>query len=113
MVGVDGSQAMLAEARARLRDANLPIELRVGNAEQLDFASDTFDGCRAERRRTVADRRGGCDLNLEYHNLAEQDFSWDELWRLNLNALEASFLDESQRAAYRKEWAEWRKLNDC
>ncbi|HJT33649.1 MAG TPA: methyltransferase domain-containing protein [Pirellulales bacterium] len=49
VVGVDGSQIMLAEARARLHDANLPIELVVGNAEQLDFASDTFDGCRAER----------------------------------------------------------------
>lgn len=49
VVGVDCSQTMLADARARLRDANLPIELRVGNAEQLEFADDTFDGCRAER----------------------------------------------------------------
>ena len=45
------------------------------------------------------------DLNQEYHLLACQGFSWDELWQLNLNAIEASFLPEAEKAAYREEWA--------
>ena len=49
VVGVDGSEIMLAEARTRVKDANLPVEFRVGNAEWLQFADNTFDGCRAER----------------------------------------------------------------
>src|SRR5262249_15325284 len=40
-------------------------------------------------------------LNREYQTLAEQGFSWAELWRLNLNTLEATFLDEGAKAAYR------------
>ena len=49
VVGVDGSERMVAEAQARARDANLPVEFRVGDAEGLEFAAGTFDGCRAER----------------------------------------------------------------
>ena len=44
------------------------------------------------------------DLNLEYQLLAEQGFSWEELWRLNRNSLEASFLPEVEKARYREEW---------
>lgn len=44
------------------------------------------------------------DLNREYEMLAEQGFSWDELWRLNLNTLEACFLDAGEKATYRGEW---------
>ncbi len=44
------------------------------------------------------------DLNREYQLLARQGFSWEELWQLNLNAIEASFLEESEKAAYRVEW---------
>ncbi len=46
-------------------------------------------------------------LNDEYLLLAQQGFSWDELWQLNLNGLEATFLDEAGKAAYRAEWAAW------
>jgi SAM-dependent methyltransferase len=49
VVGVDGSESMVAEARRRVRDAKLPVEFRVGDAEQLEFAAKMFDGCRAER----------------------------------------------------------------
>ena len=45
------------------------------------------------------------DLNSEYILLAKQGFSWDELWQLNLNALEASFLAEEEKAIYRREWS--------
>ncbi len=44
------------------------------------------------------------DLIREYQLLAEQGFSWEELWQLNLNALEASFLPKIEKARYRKEW---------
>ncbi len=43
-------------------------------------------------------------LNREYETLAEQGFSWAELWRLNLNTLQASFLNEAEKAALRVEW---------
>ena len=44
------------------------------------------------------------DLTSEYVLLARQGFSWDELWRLNLNALEASFLSDEAKAVYRAQW---------
>ena len=43
-------------------------------------------------------------LTNEYVTLAEQRFCWDELWHLNLNTLEATFLDEIERDNYRAEW---------
>jgi adenosine deaminase len=46
----------------------------------------------------------GTDLNAEYQLLAEQGFGWDELWRLNCNGLEATFLDEQEKEALRREW---------
>ena len=49
VVGVDCSETMVAEARKRVRGMNLPVELRVGDAQQLEFTANTFDGCRAER----------------------------------------------------------------
>ena len=36
--------------------------------------------------------------------LAEQSFTWDELWQLNLNALEAAFLSEDEKVRHRSEW---------
>ena len=44
------------------------------------------------------------DLNNEYILLARQGFSWAELWQLNLNALEASFLSEDEKQRYRAEF---------
>jgi adenosine deaminase len=44
------------------------------------------------------------DLNHEYVLLAGQGFEWDELWRLNRNTLEASFLPPSEKAELRAEW---------
>ncbi len=43
-------------------------------------------------------------LTSEYLTLAEQGFSWEELWQLNLNTLEATFLDEAEKDKYRIEW---------
>jgi len=48
VVGIDSSEGMIAEARKRTAD-DLPLELRVGDAQALDFGDDSFDGCRADR----------------------------------------------------------------
>jgi adenosine deaminase len=44
------------------------------------------------------------DLNQDYLTLAGQGFTWEELWRLNRNTLEASFLSDQEKEAYRVEW---------
>ena len=49
------------------------------------------------------------DLNSEYILLAQQGFIWDELWQLNLNALEASFLSEDEKESYRLAWMNFSK----
>ncbi|MBD3887457.1 adenosine deaminase [Phormidium tenue FACHB-886] len=46
-------------------------------------------------------------LTNEYLTLAAQGFSWKELWQLNLNALEATFLDEVEKDEYRDEWEQF------
>jgi adenosine deaminase len=43
-------------------------------------------------------------LTNEYLTLAKQGFSWEELWQLNLNTLEATFLGEVEKDRYRKDW---------
>ncbi|MDX2270486.1 MAG: adenosine deaminase [Cyanobacteriota bacterium] len=43
-------------------------------------------------------------LTNEYLTLAKQGFSWEELWQLNLNTLEATFLGEAEKGKYRVEW---------
>lgn len=46
------------------------------------------------------------DLNQEYALLAAQGFSWDELVRLNLNAVDVCFLPEEEKAGLRQVIAE-------
>jgi adenosine deaminase len=48
------------------------------------------------------------DLASQYALLAQQGFSWDELWALNCATLDATFLDEAQKASYRAEWEAFR-----
>src|SRR5262245_20920210 len=47
VVGVDVSETMIAQARART--AGMPVDCHVGDAYQLDFAAGTFDASRADR----------------------------------------------------------------
>jgi ubiquinone/menaquinone biosynthesis C-methylase UbiE len=49
VTGVDKSETMIEEAKKRSAGASLPVEWRLGDADYLDFADDTFDSCRAER----------------------------------------------------------------
>jgi len=44
------------------------------------------------------------DLTNEYVTLAAQGFSLDELWQLNLNGLEASFMPAADKTAMRWAW---------
>ncbi|MEB3285881.1 MAG: adenosine deaminase [Vampirovibrionales bacterium] len=43
-------------------------------------------------------------LSNEYKVLASQGMDWEALWQLNLNTLEATFLSDAEKSAYRKEW---------
>jgi ubiquinone/menaquinone biosynthesis C-methylase UbiE len=48
-VGIDSSSYLIDLAAARWATDTLPYEFRLGQAEQLEFADETFDACRAER----------------------------------------------------------------
>jgi adenosine deaminase len=49
----------------------------------------------------------GTTLTDEYRLLAGQGFSWDELWSLDRNALDAAFLEPSERAALARRFDAW------
>jgi ubiquinone/menaquinone biosynthesis C-methylase UbiE len=49
VMGVDRSETLIATARERLADDKLPVEFQVGDGYALNFADETFDGCRADR----------------------------------------------------------------
>jgi adenosine deaminase len=49
-------------------------------------------------------------LHREYMLLIEQRFSWNEIWTLNENAIEAAFLSEEEKEHYQgsfKDFADW------
>ncbi len=47
------------------------------------------------------------NLAAQYALLAEQGFSWDELWKLNTQTLDSTFLSAAEKAAYRREWEDF------
>jgi ubiquinone/menaquinone biosynthesis C-methylase UbiE len=49
VVGIDNSETMIAEARKRAEGFGGRVEFRLGDAHNLDFADNIFDGCRADR----------------------------------------------------------------
>lgn len=49
VVGIDLSEAMVAEARRRAGAAGLPVRFEVASALSLPFSDNSFDGCRADR----------------------------------------------------------------
>lgn len=49
------------------------------------------------------------NLINEYATLASQGFSWEELWRLNCDTLEATFLNKAEKTAFRSEWKNFQK----
>lgn len=48
-VGIDGSATMIGAAQERSMGSRYPVEFFVGDAEHLEFADASFDGCRADR----------------------------------------------------------------
>jgi len=49
VVGIDHSETMLQEARARAAQSQLSVEYMFADATQLPFADASFDGCQASR----------------------------------------------------------------
>ncbi|CAN5806715.1 hypothetical protein BH23CHL2_BH23CHL2_19020 [soil metagenome] len=49
IVGIDLSETMIDQARARARESGLPVEFLQGSAYDLPFPDDSFDACRCER----------------------------------------------------------------
>jgi ubiquinone/menaquinone biosynthesis C-methylase UbiE len=49
LVGLDASEVMIAEARQRASERQLPITFEVGQVQALPFPDATFDVCRAAR----------------------------------------------------------------
>ncbi|NJL64550.1 MAG: methyltransferase domain-containing protein [Methylacidiphilales bacterium] len=49
VVGIDFSNTMIAEANKRAKGLGLPVEYHFGDAQNLPFPDNNFDGCRAER----------------------------------------------------------------
>jgi SAM-dependent methyltransferase len=47
--GVDASEAIIAEARHRTRELDVPLQFQVCDAHGLTFKDASFDVCRAER----------------------------------------------------------------
>ncbi len=43
-------------------------------------------------------------LSAQYDLLAQQGWRWDELWQLNRATLDATFLTDREKAAYRQHW---------
>lgn len=44
------------------------------------------------------------NLAAQYSLLSTQGFSWDELWQLNRQTLDATFLSDREKAEYGREW---------
>lgn len=49
VVGLDKSEPLITEARRRSASLDAPLTYQVGDAQHLDFASQSFDICRTER----------------------------------------------------------------
>jgi ubiquinone/menaquinone biosynthesis C-methylase UbiE len=49
VTGIDLSRELVAEAHRRFGGTDLPVEVRVGEAQALDFADASFDAVRADR----------------------------------------------------------------
>jgi ubiquinone/menaquinone biosynthesis C-methylase UbiE len=49
VIGIDVSEAMVSEATSHAAGEELPIEYRLGDAQNLEWPDGIFDGCRADR----------------------------------------------------------------
>jgi adenosine deaminase len=105
-----------AETVATMRERNVAFEV----CPVSNYALGTADSSKPHPIRAMLDAGLRCtvnsddpamfstDLAAQYALLAQQGFSWDELWALNVATLEATFLGEAEKAAYRREWEAFR-----
>ncbi len=49
VIGINSSLKLIEEARAKLKMTTISARFETGNASRLDFADNTFDGCRSDR----------------------------------------------------------------
>jgi len=49
VVGIDKSKSLIEEANDRSNLEQVPVQFQIGDVHKLDFADNTFDGCRADR----------------------------------------------------------------
>ena len=49
VVGIDSSETMISEAQKRAEEIEGHVEFHLGEAHNLEFADNTFDGCRSDR----------------------------------------------------------------
>ncbi|MEO0984127.1 MAG: adenosine deaminase [Cyanobacteria bacterium J06639_14] len=103
-----------------LRQHQIPLEV----SPQSNYCLGIVERDRPHPIRHMVDAGLYCTLNSddpamfatslthEYLTLAAQGFSWQELWQLNTNTLEATFLDEAEKRNYRTEWEKfWRTVS--
>ncbi|MBE9166657.1 adenosine deaminase [Pleurocapsales cyanobacterium LEGE 06147] len=105
------------ELVAALRQRQIPLEV----SPQSNYCLGIVEYERPHPIRQMIDAGLYCTVNSddpvmfstslvnEYLTLASQGFSWEELWRLNLNTLEATFLDKDEQASYCNEWERFRQ----
>lgn len=104
-----------AELLAYLRDTQLPVEV----SPWSNYCLGVAEKGKPHPIRQMMDAGVYCTVNSDdpamfsttlkddYLLLYDQGFTWQELWQMNCNALEASFLEEKQKAIYRKQFEEF------
>jgi adenosine deaminase len=97
---------------ARLRDERIPLEI----CPQSNYRLGIVAAGEPHPIRKLVDAGVWCTVNSddptmfettltrEYETLAEQGFTWDEIWALNLGAIEASFASETEKSALYAMW---------
>ena len=104
-----------AELVEYLRQQQIPLEV----SPQSNYCLGVVDRDRPHPIREMIDRGLYCTVNSddpamfatsltnEYLTLAQQGFSWEELWQLNRNTLEAAFLEDAEKKDYRQQWEQF------
>lgn len=99
----------------RLRESQIPLEV----SPQSNYCTRVIDTDKAHPLRELVDNGLFCTVNTddpsmfstdlvnEYLTLAAQGFTLEELWNLNLNGLQSTFIDEGRKKKMSLAWQEW------
>lgn len=106
-----------AEVCAELKEKNIPIEV----CPVSNYRTQVVKKGEAHPIRKMLELGLNCTVNSddpamfsttltdEYLVLASQGFSWEELWQLNLNTLEATFLPKAEKEKLKQKWNEFKQ----